>query len=61
MNNHESTYAIESQADRGFKLAELVRQLITEQGLDVERDLVKAVAAELNISLLDCAAAIAGR
>lgn len=59
MNNVEQTQNTGTQTDINHALAEQIRQVITNQRLDNERKLIKTIASDLEISVLDCAAAIA--
>jgi hypothetical protein len=54
MNNFEHI----SKTGRNNSLTELVRQAKEGRSLDHQRDMINAIAAELNISVMDCAAAI---
>jgi DbpA RNA binding domain len=47
-----------TQIEKGQRLKSQVREIIASQNLESQRQLINAIAAELNVSVLDCAAAI---
>lgn len=58
MNNTDPVAALTAQDDREKRLQDQVGKLITTQDLELQRQLVHAFASALNISVLDCAAAL---
>jgi DbpA RNA binding domain len=59
MNTNEPAVKLTAQNDKEMRLKEQVRQIIATQNLASQRQLIHAIAAELDVSLLDCAAAMA--
>jgi DbpA RNA binding domain len=58
MNNSDPVVTLNSQNDKVKRLKERVQRIIATQDLAAQRQLISAIAAELNISVLDCAAAL---
>jgi DbpA RNA binding domain len=59
MNTNDPAVKLTAQNDREKRLRDQVQQIIATQNLASQRQLIYAIAAELDISLLDCAAAMA--
>lgn len=58
MNNTDPAVALATKDDREKQLQDKVGKLISTQDLEAQRQLVNALASALNISALDCAAAL---
>lgn len=58
MNENDSEFTLNSQNAQKKLLKDQVQGICVLQNLGVQRRLVEAVAAELNITVLDCAAAL---
>jgi hypothetical protein len=59
MNSSDQSVKSTMQDNRNNLLKDQVQQVIATQDLDGQRRLITAIAAELNASVLECAAAIA--
>jgi DbpA RNA binding domain len=59
MNTNEPAVKLTAQNDKDKRLKEQVRQIIATKNLASQQQLIHAIAAELDVSLLDCAAALA--
>jgi DbpA RNA binding domain len=58
MNKNDTTRPLNSQNDQQKMLKDKVQSIFATQSLEHQRRLVEAIAAELNLSVLDCAAAL---
>jgi hypothetical protein len=59
MNNHDSPAQLSSQEDDQQPLQEIIRVIAASRKHDREKRVIKAIASELSLSFLDCAAALA--
>lgn len=58
MNKNDTAFAHDTHNDRKKFLKDQVQKVFVSRKLDDQRQLVKAIAAELKITVLDCAAAL---
>jgi DbpA RNA binding domain len=58
MNSNDPSVKSAIQDNRSLLLKDKVQQVITTHNLDGQRRLINAIADQLNLSVLDCAAAI---
>ena len=58
MNKNDPLFTLNPQHDQKQLLKDKVQTVVVSQNLEAQRRLVESVAAELNITVLDCAAAL---
>jgi hypothetical protein len=58
MDKNDQKVILNSQNDKKRLLKDQVKKIFISQNLDTQRQLIRAISAELKISVLDCAAAI---
>ena len=58
MNDNDPAVTLITSNDSAKRLKDQVQRIIATQDIEAQRQLINAIAAELNISVLDCAAAL---
>lgn len=58
MNNNDPAFTLDAQNDEEKSLKDQVQEVVASQNLESQRLLINAIAAELKITVLDCAAAL---